>query len=269
MRSFAEFLADTVMAAIPRRPSPLPALRRCKLVSHRGEHDNRRVFENTLPAFHQARDHGVWGIECDIRWSADLVPLILHDADARRVFGSALSPARERFAGLRAQLPQIPTLAELLAEFGGRTHLMLELKAEHFPHPARQRQILREQLAGLEPGRDYHLLALDPDLFSLAPFVPPACCLPVSQLSVARLSDTAVEAGYGGLLGHFLLLNERLRRRHARAGQHIGTGFVTSRNCLMRELNRGVEWIFSNEAMKLQLMVDQMLREAGDEPGRA
>ena len=33
----------------------------CRLISHRGEHDNQSVFENTLPALQQAMDAGVWG----------------------------------------------------------------------------------------------------------------------------------------------------------------------------------------------------------------
>ncbi len=35
-------------------PQPLPdhdRLKACKIVSHRGEHDNRKIFENTIEAF--------------------------------------------------------------------------------------------------------------------------------------------------------------------------------------------------------------------------
>jgi len=250
---------DAVQATIARRAPDEAALRGCRIVAHRGAHDNAGIPENTLAAFRLARASGIWGIECDIRWSADLVPVIHHDPDTRRVFGRDLTLREQRFAELRAQLPQLPSLAELVAEFGGHTHLMLELKADAFADPARQRDILREQLEPLVPGRDYHLLALDPRLFSLADFVPPRHCLAVAELGVARLSAAALEGGYGGLLGHYLLLNERLRQRHARAGQRIGTGFVASKNCLFRELNRGVEWIFSNHAVRLQQAVDASL----------
>ena len=43
-------------------PQPVPArtrLRDCKIISHRGEHDNHAVFENTLAAFERARKAGV------------------------------------------------------------------------------------------------------------------------------------------------------------------------------------------------------------------
>ncbi len=264
MKTGAMAAVDAVYAAIPQRVPDAATLRECRIVAHRGAHDNVRVPENTLASFQRAREHGVWGIECDIRWSADLVPVIHHDPDTRRVFGRNLRLGEAPFAQLREAVPQIPALAEVIEQFGGSTHLMLELKAGCFPEPRRQRDILRQHLQPLTPGRDYHLLALDPALFALADFVPRRYCLPVSELAVSRLSSAAIENGFGGLLGHFLLLNERVRRRHGRAGQRIGTGFVASRNALFRELNRGVEWIFSNDAVKLQQIVNRHLP-----PGRA
>jgi len=252
---------DVVHAAISR-PAPDEArLRECRIVAHRGAHDEVGVLENTMAAFRRARSRGVWGIECDVRWSADLVPVIHHDPDTRRVFGQDMALGKQSFVRLKEALPELPSLAQLIAEFGGNTHLMLELKAGAFPDPGRQRRILQEHLEPLVPGRDYHLLALDPGLFALADFVPRRYCLPVSELAVGRLSAAAIAGGFGGLLGHFLLLNERVRRRHAEAGQRIGTGFVASKNCLFRELNRGVEWIFTNDAVKLQQIVDESLAQ--------
>jgi hypothetical protein len=32
-------------------------------------------------------------------------------------------------------------------------------------------------------------------------------------------------------------------------------GFIASKNSLYRELNRGVEWVFTNDALKLQAML--------------
>ena len=62
-------------------------MRNCKIISHRGEHDNVQVLENTLQAFARARESGVWGVECDIRWTADQVPVIHHDPGGSRLFG--------------------------------------------------------------------------------------------------------------------------------------------------------------------------------------
>ena len=250
-------IADRVAATLPQ---PLPgraALERCKLVSHRGEHDNIHVHENTLAAFAAARSAGVWGIEFDIRWTADLVPVVVHDPDGRRVFGDATPIGTLDFAELRTRLPLVPTLEEVVETFGGNIHLMIELKAEHYPKPDRQETILETLLAHLEPMRHYHFLALDPDMFRHVTFAPPATCLPVAEFNVSALSHLSLASGYGGLTGHYLLLGNALLGRHASAGQSIGTGHIGSRNALFRELNRGVEWIFSNDAVAMQRLLER------------
>jgi glycerophosphoryl diester phosphodiesterase len=43
--------------------------------------------------------------------------------------------------------------------------------------------------------------------------------------------------------------------------QNLATGYVNSKNCLFRELNRGVEWIFSDNAVALQKIVNQLLQK--------
>ena len=250
---------DWLMAAIPRRVPDRQALERCKIISHRGEHDNIRVMENTLRAYETARGAGVWGIEGDIRWTADLVPVICHDDSPGRVFGLSTPLSCLSFGELRARVPLIPTLEEVISTFGGNTHLMLELKAEPWPQPARQNEILHALLAPLVAGRDYHMLALDPDLFERVDFVPAHCLFPVAETNVAALSRLSIERAYGGLGGHYLLLTNRLRQRHEAAGQRLGTGFPGTKNCLFRELNRGIEWIFSNKAVTLQAVRDHYL----------
>ncbi len=243
---------DLIAAAVPRRLPDKTSLEHCQIISHRGENDNREILENTLPAFRAAREAGVWGIECDIRWTRDLVPVIHHDPDCQRLFGEPVSLSALDFAELRQRFPLIPTLGELVEEFGGNTHLMLEIKAEHYPAPERQKAILQAVLSSLRPGEDFHILLLDPYLVDRVDFLPRTVCYLVAELNVARLSHHALQNGFGGLTGHYLMLNEKVRQRHAAAGQRIGTGFIHSRNALYRELNRGIEWIFSNRAVALQ-----------------
>ena len=252
-------VVDAIMAVIPRPVPTAQALRDCRIISHRGEFDNSSVMENTLEAFQVARHHGVWGIECDIRWTADDVPVICHDGDAARVFGQALTLSECSFEVLRASVPMIPSLEELVAEFGGTTHLMLEIKAEASPMSKTRCEILAKVLAPLKVGSDYHFLALDPDLFEPLTFVSSKNCLPVAETNVGKLSRAALERGLGGITGHFLLLGKGLKNRHEGAGQRVGTGFIASRNCLFRELNRGIRWIFSNDAVRIQKIRDDYL----------
>ena len=182
--------------AFSRRPRPHPGIERlqsCRIISHRGEHDNRRVFENTLVAFDAAVAQGVWGIEFDLRWTRDLAPVVIHDADLRRLF-----------------------------------------------------------------GRDFHLLSLAPEMFRLINFAPAAAFVPVARLNFAGLRRLAMQEGYGGVAGHYALVGDSsIQRLHA-AGQKVGTGYPRSRNCLFREIHRGVDWIFSNHAGEVQRLIRRL-----------
>jgi glycerophosphoryl diester phosphodiesterase len=83
----------------------------------------------------------------------------------------------------------------------------------------------------------------------------------VAELNVTRLSEAAIAMELGGLTGHYLLLGDSLKQRHELHGQRVGTGFPNSRNSLFRELHREVEWIFSNDAVKLQAVLEAHLRD--------
>lgn len=249
-----------------RQPRALPdqrSLARCRVVSHRGEHDGRIILENTLPAFDAAVARGLWGIECDIRWTRDLTPVVVHDADLRRVFGLRRTVAESTLEELQRDCPDLPTLAAVIGRYGGKTHLMVELKQEAYPDPGRQNRILQDLFARLVPGADFHLLSLTPEMFRLTPFAPPAACLPVARLNVAQLSRQALRTGYAGVAGHYALVGDGVIRRHHAAGQRVGTGYPRSVRVLVRELSRQVDWIFSNHAGRIQRWLRQLQRRGG------
>jgi glycerophosphoryl diester phosphodiesterase len=249
---------DAAYARVPRRHPAPQRLRSCRIISHRGEHDGRRVFENTLAAFDAAADQGVWGIEFDIRWTRDLEPVVTHDPGLRRVFGQSLHVGGCGLHELRGLCPHLPTLAEVIGRYGGKVHLMAEIKPEPYPDPGRQNRILSDLFAGLCPGRDFHLLALTPETFRLAPFAPPSAFLPVARLNISEFSRLAVQRGYAGIAGHYAMLGSDIIKRHHAAGQKVGTGYIRSRNALLREINRGVDWIFSNHAVRIQALLKRL-----------
>lgn len=266
MQRIKHFIIHSVDTYYKNRTVPVPAvdrLRGCKLISHRGEHDNRTVYENTLPAFERANRAGVWGIELDLRWTRDLEPVVFHDPDTRRLFGENNRISRLRVDELNHIFPQIPTLKDVVERFGQKMHLMLEIKPEFYPEPDHQCRRLTAQLAALKPGIDYHLISLSPDMFRHFDPFPARFCLPIAELNLRAISNMAIRERYGGILGHYLLVNRRYQDRHGRHDQKIGTGFADSPNCLYRELNRGVEWIFSNHAATLQRVIDDRLKAAG------
>ena len=254
------FAADGLCAVLPQRKPGEAALHRCRIVSHRGEHDNVTVFENTLAAFDKARDHGVWGIECDIRWTKDLVPVVFHDADLQRLFGDSLTIGQTLFDPLRKEFPQIPTLLEVLTRYGKNMHLMVEIKAEIYPDPAYQRRILSKAFSGLVPEEDYHFLALNPQLFEYADFVAPATCIPVAQLNFREMSHLSLQESYGGIAGHYLFITGTRIQNHHEQDQQVGTAYIRSKNSLFREINRGVDWIFSNHACEMQDILNHAIQ---------
>jgi len=101
--------------------------------AHRGLH-GPGVPENSLAAFETAIAAGA-GIECDLRLSADSVPIVFHDRDAARLCGSSRVCSGTSWAEL-SQLRlsntegRIPSLAQMLELVGGRVPLLLELKDE-------------------------------------------------------------------------------------------------------------------------------------------
>jgi len=46
--------------------------------------------------------------------------------------------------------------------------------------------------------------------------------------------------------------------------QMVGTAYIKSKNSLFRELNRGVEWVFSNNAIEIQSIRDACLRSQAE-----
>ena len=245
-----------------RRPQPSPGkerLLRCKMVAHRGAYDNRMVFENTIPAFDKIAAAGIWGIELDVRWTRDLIPVVFHDKDLLRVFRSPLEVSQLTRAELKRSFPLIPSLAEIVARYGNVLHLMVELKEGYFPNPPYQSRVLQDLFAALTPRRDYHWLALNPRLFDHVDFVCPDAFLPVAEINVCDISQKALHYDYQGICGHYLLITRRLIARHRHRGQRVGTGFVNSVNCLKRELNRGVEWLFTQNPLRLQAALSELL----------
>lgn len=101
--------------------------------AHRGLH-GPGVPENSLAAFEAALAMGV-GIECDLRLTADNVPVVFHDRDAQRLCGDPRVISRVHRDDLRdlrlgGTDGPIPTLADLLDLTDGRVPLLLELKDE-------------------------------------------------------------------------------------------------------------------------------------------
>lgn len=263
MDSAERILCRAVDFIYSQHEQPFPEkfnLINCKIISHRGEYDNRSIFENTLKAFDEVSDKGVFGIELDIRWTKDLKPVVLHDKNTKRLFNKDIDVNEICYSDLRSSIPEIASLEEIISRYGKRMHLMVEIKEEVYPEPLKQAGILKTLFSDFTPGKDYHFISLLPEIFSIIDFVPKSTFIPIARLNLGSMSQIALQSNYGGVAGHYLLITNSLIRKHLNQNQKIGTGFVNSANCLFRELNRGTEWIFSNNAAKLQTIVNSSLK---------
>ena len=102
----------------------------CKteVYAHRGVHDNKTVFENTVPAIRLAGEMGI-GAEIDVRLTSDGVAVVHHDPIS--IAGDRIS--RTPYDELKNyRFPdgsRVPTLCEVMDEFGGRVALLIEIKS--------------------------------------------------------------------------------------------------------------------------------------------
>ncbi|MBL8582718.1 MAG: glycerophosphodiester phosphodiesterase [Rhizobiaceae bacterium] len=102
-------------------------------IAHRGLHDmNHRVWENTLPAFQRAIEHG-YAIECDVHLTSDDQLVVFHDDQLDRLTGDKGYIWQRTSAEMQAMRvgttqDHVPSLAALLDLVDGRVPLVIEAK---------------------------------------------------------------------------------------------------------------------------------------------
>jgi glycerophosphoryl diester phosphodiesterase len=117
-------------------------------IAHRGLWRSGGAPENSLAAFEAACKAG-YGIELDVRLSADGEAMVFHDETLERLTASAGLVEEQTADELQAlrllgACEVIPTLAEVLALVDGRAPLLVELKT-----PPGQEGLLERRVADL------------------------------------------------------------------------------------------------------------------------
>ena len=241
--SFAEQAVDKVLGL---RMYPQPTTPRPKIIAHRGAWDRMNLTENTLAAFVKARDLGMWGIEFDIHFTRDHVPVVNHDPDLFRLHERQGVIAALSSNEIKKLAPAVPTLKEVLALKG--LHFFIEIKTQLTPQ---QVEVLARLLDGLEPVEHYHLLALEPNLVREHAKLPKRAWMLVGQLQLKQLIKFSTDRELGGVAGHYLGMNWVALHRLKTHGQKAGVGFIPNRNLLNREWARGADFVFTNSAEAL------------------
>lgn len=251
--------AEAALAGWPRRRPAAAQLARAMIVAHRGERDDIRVKENTVAAFDPVVDAGVAAIEFDVRYTADDEPVVVHDADLSRVFGRPERIDALDWSTLHREVPELPHLADIVAHYADRAHLMIELKTRG---SARAEARMREQLRGLIPGTHYHVLSLDPALFTAVAELPAEVRVPVAKANWERIRDWSQRNECGGIAGPFPFIRRADILACRQAGRWIGSGFINRPGLMLREISRDIPWIFTNRPLALQRALDRAHRRS-------
>ena len=132
------------------------------VIAHRGA--SGEWPENTMLAFAKGLEQGADALECDVRLSADGVPVVIHDATLDRTTSGAGPVGACRLDALRrldaGRGERVPTLAEVLDGFP-RTPVIVEIKETAAAVPARR--VVDQQRAGPRVlAGSFHHAALRP-----------------------------------------------------------------------------------------------------------
>ncbi|KTC80941.1 glycerophosphodiester phosphodiesterase [Legionella cherrii] len=243
-----ERTVDGYFALFPREKPSLEIVKSTRLIAHRGAHNHAQgIIENTLAAFDLAKELGCWGIELDVHATADKVLVVNHDPTLKRLWGHDRAIAQLSFNELRTLIPAVPTLNEVVARYAHSMHLLIELKA-----PFQDEEALVRALNGLSAGEHYHLLTLNSAVFSsLSQFPKNALLLVAGHNNVHQFCNISLKENYGGVLGHYFLMNNQVVNRLKAAKQIVGVGMIDSKFSMYRELNRGINWLFTNRANEM------------------
>lgn len=99
-----------------------------KIIAHRGIHDNKIIYENTLEAFELAIKKD-YIIELDIHLTKDKKIVVFHDYNTKRITGIDKIVEQSTYKELNNQNAiHIPLLEEVLKLVNGKVPLLIELK---------------------------------------------------------------------------------------------------------------------------------------------
>jgi glycerophosphoryl diester phosphodiesterase len=239
-------------------PGPLTdeLRQKARIIAHRGAHKNSEILENTSQSIQTAIDLGLWGVELDLRWTKDHIPIIHHDPDLERVFGRPdLIISNLSWSELHSAEPRVPSLMDAVALGTGKLHLMLELKESAQLHKDRIENLMRA-LYRLVPGRDFHLMSLQPKWLDEHSWLKSKAKVDIAWFNMGEALKNAQLKQHGGIAGHFVLLNETTRNKAHSLGMQTGTGFIETKGCLIKELTRGIDWIFTDQASRLKAFLN-------------
>ena len=102
--------------------------KKSKIISHRGIHNNKNIYENTLEAFRIAIEKD-YIIELDVRITKDDKIVVFHDENTKRITKIDKIVEESTYQELNNQsIIHIPTIEEVLKLVNGKVPLLIEIK---------------------------------------------------------------------------------------------------------------------------------------------
>lgn len=235
------------------------------LVAHRGA--MAEAPENTRSAFDRALSFPVDGIEFDVHSASDGVPVVFHDDTLKKINGGSRSVADYPYDQLAAldwgrwfspahAGERLMTLENVLASYGTRTRLMVEIK----PAPKSRHGILYNELARsvarllrqMVPNDfqdNLYVLSFDPELLKIVREHDPdrRCVLNLNRPR-ERVSDLGipVDALHGWGLKLSRLNRNFIALGHGH-GQKIMTYSCNTRKTIRRAVDLGVDVVMTDD----------------------
>ncbi|RLE56111.1 MAG: glycerophosphodiester phosphodiesterase [Thermoprotei archaeon] len=216
------------------------------VIGHRGA--PRYEPENTIPSFLKAIELGVDLVECDVRLTRDLVPVVFHDEDLARLLGVRVKVRELTVSELkryRIRGREIPTLEEVLNALKCRCGLIVEIKERDSVDTVLN--VLRK-VGVLGCGKPIYVASFYHTVVRYATEVEPRVrgiaiisCEPVDPVHIAR------EAGAEMLAVRYLYITRDLVDKAKRADVKVMAWTVNDVDVLRRLIEKGVDAVATDD----------------------
>ncbi len=226
-------------------------------IAHRGA--SAVAPQNTLTAFEMAAELGADGIEFDVRLCADGVPVVIHEPIVDATTDGSGSVSRMGLAQLKRldagswfdplfAGERIPTLEEVLATFGHRLLLNIELKSGPLNKGLERAVVVLVERYGLG-GRvlisSFSPLALR-RVQLIAPHIPTGLLYGLKSLPIFGLAGLILPKDCAAFHPHYEIVGESHIAKAHRRGIRMQTWTVDEPSVMRSLIAWGVDGIITN-----------------------
>ena len=237
-------------------PTPNPS---AKIIAHKGYHPGD-VQENSLEALIKAQELGVYGSEFDVWMTLDSKVVVYHDKTVT-VNGASKKVYECTYAELKTAVPSLATLEEFLEQ--GKKCPAVKLICEIKYHDDSNRTVAAAEAchalvsaAGMTAQVEY--ISVNAAALKRLAVLSPGVMLQDVNSDYPMDRATAVAAGIKGINYDFNKLTDAQIADAHEKGMVVGTWTVDTEADMRTMINRGVDFITTNEPVLLQQVLETL-----------